>query len=222
MKKLLSNMRVVVNRGVVLLFILMLPSCASTRLINSWKNPEYAFFKPQKILVVGVTPNYDARKAFEFELITHLNARNIIALQSAVVFDSCFTDSKQTVKDIEAQVDELLANGYDTVLVSAIKSVSANTSYGSESSKTDYHLRRFALYYLAYQEAYFKQDPPGSYKVVTVEASFYHLNKAATTSLIWQGSFDLVDPYHNKKAMEAYTKKLIKILERDKIIPNKL
>ena len=219
MKKLLSNMRVVVKRGVVLLFIVMLPSCASTRLINSYKNSEYNFFKPQKLLVVGVTPNYDARKAFEFELITHLNARNIIAIQSAVVFDSCFTDSKQTVKDIEAQVDALLANGYDSVLVSAVKSVSANASYGSESTKTDYHLRRFALYYLAYQEAYFKQDPPSSYKVITVETSLYHLDKATNTELIWQGSFDLVDPYHNDEAMEAYTKKLIKILEREKIIP---
>jgi len=219
MKKLLSNMRVVVKRGVVLLFIVMLPSCASTRLINSWKNPEHNFFKPQKLLVVGVTPNYDARKAFEFELITHLNARNIIAIQSAVVFDSSFTDSKQTVKDIEAQVDALLANGYDSVLVSAVKSVSANASYGSDSTKTDYHLRRFALYYLAYQEAYFKQDPPSSYKVITVETSLYHLDKATNTALIWQGSFDLVDPYHNDEAMEAYTKKLIKILEREKIIP---
>ncbi|MDA9070136.1 hypothetical protein OAC43_00655 [Flavobacteriaceae bacterium] len=219
MKKLLSNMRVVVKRGVVLLFIVMLPSCASTRLINSWKNPEHNFFKPQKLLVVGVTPNYDARKAFEFELITHLNARNIIAIQSAVVFDSSFTDSKQTVKDIEAQVDALLANGYDSVLISAVKSVSANASYGSDSTKTDYHLRRFALYYLAYQEAYFKQDPPSSYKVITVETSLYHLDKATNTELIWQGSFDLVDPYHNDEAMEAYTKKLIKILEREKIIP---
>jgi len=215
-------MCVMMNRVVVLVFILLLPSCSSTRLINSWKNPDYKVFKPQKILVVGVTPNYEARKAFEFQLITHLNARKIKAVQSAVVFETAFTDSEQTAQDIEAQVDVLLSKEYDTVLVSLVKSVSDHDAYGSESSKTDYHLRRFALYYLAYQKAYFKQEHSSRYKVFNIETSLYNLNKASDKSLIWQGSFDLVDPYHSDKAMEAYTKKLIKILEREKIIPNKL
>ena len=205
----------------VLVFILLIPSCSSTRLIHSWKSPEHNFFKPQKILVVGVTPNYEVRKAFEFQLITELNARKIIALQSAVVFETSFIDSKQTVEDIEAQVDKLLSKGYDTVLVSLVKSVSDHESFGSESSKTDYHLRRFALYYLAYQDAYFNQDHSSEYKVFNIETSMYILNKSSDKSLVWQGSFDLVDPYNSDDAMDSYTKKLIKILERDKIIPKK-
>ena len=209
------------NRVVVLVFILLIPSCSSTRLINSWKNPEYNLFKPQKVLVVGVTPNYEARKAFEFQLITQLNARNIKALQSAVVFETAFTDSEQTAKDIEAQVDKLLSKGYDTVLVSLVKSVNDHDAYGSESSKTDYHLRRFALYYLAYQKAYFKQEHSSRYKVFNIETSLYTLNKGSDKSLVWQGSFDLVDPYNSDKAIEAYIKKLIKTLERDKIISKK-
>ena len=211
-------MSVMIKRVVVLVFILLIPSCSSTRLINSWKNPEYNIFKPQKVLVVGVTPNYEARKAFEFQLITHLNTRNIIAVQSAVVFETAFTDSKQAAKDIEAQIDKLLSKGYDTVLVSLVKSVSDNESYGSESSKTDYHLRRFALYYLAYQKAYFKQEHSSRYKVFNIETSLYNLNKTSDKSLIWQGSFDLVDPYNSDKAMNAYIKKLIKTLEREKLI----
>jgi len=214
-------MSVIINRVVVLVFILLIPSCSSTRLINSWKNTEFNVFKPQKVLVVGVTPNYEARKAFEFQLITQLNARKIKALQSAVVFETAFTDSEQTAKDIEAQVDVLVSKGYDTVLVSLVKGVSDNQSYGSESSRTDYHLRRFALYYLAYQDAYFNEDHYSRYKVFNIETSLYNLNKASNKSLVWRGSFDLVDPYHSDNALDSYTKKLIKILEREKIIPKK-
>ena len=100
--------------AVLLVLILLLLSCSSTRLIKSWKNPEFENFKPEKILVIGVTPNYEARKAFEFQIITELNARKINALQSAVVFESSFQNSELTEKDIEIQVNKLISNGYET------------------------------------------------------------------------------------------------------------
>ncbi len=197
-------------------------SCSSTKLVTSWKNPEYQIFKPKKILVVGVTPNKEARKAFEFELINALNARKIYALQSAVVFETSFQDSKQTEKEIEDQVEILLSKGYDTVLVSLVKGVDENESYGSESSKTDYHLRRFIFYYLMYQDAYFEQNYYTRYKVFNIETSIYNLKKDADKALVWVGSFDLVDPNSSNKTISMYAEKLIKTLEKEKIIPKKI
>lgn len=212
MKKLLINITLTI-------FFL---GCSSTKIIYSWKNPEFTNFEPEKILVVGVTPDYEARKIFELQIIRELNAREINALQSAVVFESSFQDSKQTEKDIEVQVDKLLSNGYDTVLVSLFKGVNNNSSYGSESSKTDYHLRRFVLYYLFYQDAYFKQDYYKSYKVFNIEASMYSLNKNADKSLMWQASFDMIDPNNTTKTINLYAQSLIKALEKEKIIPTKI
>lgn len=204
-----------------LVLIFPITSCSSTKLIDSWKNPDYRLFEPKKILVIGVTPNYEARSAFEFQLIKELNNRKIKALQSAVVFETSFKDSEQTEKDIEVQVGKLLSKNFDTVLVSLVKGVDENQSYGSESSKTDYHLRRFAIYYLAYQEAYFNQDYYSRYKVFNIETSVYNLKKNSNKSLVWRGSFDLVDPNSNTKAIHSYVKKLIKTLEKEKIIPKK-
>lgn len=221
MKKLLINTYLNIKRKRVLVLIFLITSCSSTKLIKSWKNPEYNLFKPKKILVIGVTPNHDARKAFEFKLITELNARKINALQSAVVFKSSFQDSKQTEKEIEAQVDRLLSKDYDTVLVSLVKGLDDNQAYGSKSSKTDYHLRRFMLYYFAYQDAYFKQDYYNRYKVFNIETSIYNLRKDSNKSLVWQASFDLIDPNNTTKTIDSYVKKLIKILEKENIIPRK-
>lgn len=221
MKKLFDNINLRFKGLYLLLSIFLIISCSSTKLINSWKNPDYGIFKPKKILVVGVTPNYEARKAFEFQIITELNARKIKALQSAVVFESSFQDSEQTEKDIETEVDKLISTGYDTVLVSLVKEVEDNKSYGSESSKTDYHLRRFSLYYLAYQDAFFKEDYYNSYKVFNIETSIYNLKEDSGQSLVWQASFDLVDPQNSKNAIDSYVKKLIKSLEKENIIYKK-
>ena len=200
---------------------LLFVGCSSTKLISSWKNSDYEIFKPKKILVVGVTPDYEARKAFEFQVITELNARKINALQSAAVFESSFQDSEQTEKDIEAEVDKLISSGYDTVLVSLVKGIDENASYASESSKTDYRIRKFVGYYLIYQDAYFKQNDYTEYKVYNIETSIYSIKEDSIQPLVWRATFDLIDPDSATKAIDIYSKKLIKVLEREKIIPKK-
>lgn len=221
MKKQLNNIILKLRKKAVFILFFLIISCSSTKLISSWKNPEYYFFYPKKILVIGVTSNFEARKTFEFQLTKELQARKINALQSAVVFESSFKDSKQTEKDIEAEVDKLLTKGYDVILISLVKEIDENESFASESSKTDYHLRRFILYYLAYQESYFNQDYYKKYKVFNIETSIYHLNPESNKSLVWQGYFDLVDPNSNSKAIDSYIKKLLKTLEKENIIPKK-
>ena len=130
-----------------LLLIVILSSCSTTRLTKSWKNPEHYTFRPKNVLVIGVTPDFESRSVFEFQLKNELNARKINALQSVVVFEKSFQDAQQTEAEIENQVDILLSKGYDSILVSLVKGVDDNQSYSSESPKTDYHLRRFIPYY---------------------------------------------------------------------------
>jgi len=74
-------------------------------------------------LVVGVTPDFEARSNFEFVLARALNARNINAIQSTVVFEKLFQDATKTEEEIEAQINQLLTVGYDTVLISSVKGI---------------------------------------------------------------------------------------------------
>lgn len=221
MKKLLINSNLLVEKGSMLMFVFLILGCSSTKLISSWKNPDYYAFNPKKILVIGVTPNYEARKYFEFQVITQLNTRKINALQSAVVFETAFQNAMQTEAEIEAEVDKLIANGYDTVMVSLVKGRDDNDSYSGDSPKTDYYLRRFSLYYLAYQESYFKQDYYNSYEVLNIEASIYNLKNNSDKSLVWRGTFDMVDINNTNEVIDSYVEKLIRTLEKDKIIPTK-
>ncbi len=202
----------------IILITLIMTSCSSVRLTESWRNPEYQEFKPKNILIVGVTSDLEARAAFEFELMNALNARKINALQSTVVFETSFQDSKQTEADIKKQVELLLSKGYDTILVSLVKGMDGNQSFSSESPKIDYHLRRFIPYYLLYQEAYFKQEYYNDYKVLNIEASMYNLKKDKEKTLVWFGTYDLVNPNDITKTINTYVKGVIRSLEKERLI----
>lgn len=202
----------------IILITLILTSCLSVRLTESWRNPEFSEFSPKNILVVGVTPDFEARAAFEFQLMNELNVRKINALQSTVVFETSFQDSKQTESEIKEQVDLLLSKGYDTILISLVKGVDNNQSYSSESPKTDYHFRRFIPYYLLYQDAYFKQDYYNKYKVFHIETSMYNLKNDLGKTLVWNATYDLVDLNDITKNINSYVKTIIKSLEKEKLI----
>ncbi len=198
--------------------MLLLFDCASSSLTKRWKNPDVITFKPKNILVIGVTPDIKARKYFEFQLVKKLNSRQVNALQSHVVFEKSFQDSEKTETEIEAQVEKLISKGYDAILISVVKGVENNVSYSGSSSKLDYRLRKFIGYYLAYQDAYFKQGYYKNYRVFTIETSLYGLNYNVNKQLIWSGTYDIIDLANNQKTINTYVKKIIKALERESYI----
>ncbi|WAC02319.1 hypothetical protein N7U66_00735 [Lacinutrix neustonica] len=180
---------------------------------------EYKDFNPNNVLVIGVTPDLEARNAFESQLKTELYHRDINALQSAVVFESSFIDSKQTETEIENQIDTLLSKGYDTVIVSTVKGVDDKMAIVSESKKTDYNLQKFKTYYLLSQNVYFDTDYYENYKVYHIETSIYNLKKDNEKALIWVGYYDIIDPENTKKTVDDYVKAVVKALEKERLIP---
>lgn len=206
----------------LVLVVLLFFNCSSTSLTKRWTNPSYPNFVPKNILVIGVTPDIEVRKAFEFKLIRELNAREVNALQSHVVFERSFQDSKKTEAEIEAQLDKLLDAGYDAILISVVKGVENNESYSGKSSKLDYRLRKFIGYYLAYQDAYFNQEYYDRYNVYTIETLLYSLKSDSDKSRVWSSTFDIVDPNNIQKSTNNYVKVVIKALEKEGFISKKI
>lgn len=205
----------------LVLLALLFFNCSSTSLTKHWTNPNYTTFIPKNILVIGVTPDLNTRKAFEFQLIRELNARQVNALQSHVVFEESFQDSKKTEAEIEEQLNKLISAGYDAILISFVKGVENNVSYSGKSYVLDYRLRKFIGYYLAYQDAYFNQEYYDSYNVYTIETSLYSLKNDSNKSRIWSSTYDIVDPRNTRKSTNDYIKKVIKSLEKEGFISKK-
>ncbi|WP_298516789.1 hypothetical protein [uncultured Kordia sp.] len=198
--------------------VFFMVSCSAIKRSDRWKNPEFTEFNPKNILVVGVTPDFEARSNFEFVLVKALNARNINAIQSSVVFEKLFQDTTKTEEEIEAQIHKLLTVDYNTVLISSVKGVQENESRSGASPKFDYNLQRFLGSYLASRDDYFSQDDYKKYKVFYVETAMYTLKKGEEKSLVWYETYTIIDPSNIAEITDDYVKVIIKSMEKEKLI----
>lgn len=203
----------------VLLSIFLSLGCSSVKLIDSWKNPETPIFRPQKLLVVGVTENLTSRKIFEENLKREFLDRNINAVESSVVFESTFTDSKKSEEEIDKMISELSEKGFDAVIITAVKGVEERSSYDPGYYSISYHWRRFGPYYYRFQDIYYNPGYYNEYKVYDMETSIYNLNKDVNKSLVWVGAFQIVDPKTITKSVQEYVEAIINQLENQGIIP---
>lgn len=199
-----------------LLFIVL--SCSSTRMVDVWKSPEYNNYKPNKKLIIGVTENLTARKKFESQLKTELKNRGIEAVESYDVFAPTFTSLKQTEKDIQREVEKIHNDGFDAVLILAVKGVDEKTTYTGDRYITDYYWRRFGRYYYLYQDVYFDRGYYNKYKIYNIESSLYNLKENNDKSLVWVASYNIVDPSTINTTVNDYVKAIVKSLEKEGVI----
>jgi len=197
-----------------------LSSCASTMLTDSWKSNEHPEFKPQNVMVVGVTQNTTARMIYEEQLKNEFISRGLKASQSAFIFENSFKDSKQTEEEIDMQVNRLVELGYDAILISAVKGVDEKVSYSGGIPQSYFYLRRFSRHYYLYQDIYFEPGYYNRYKVYHIETTLYNINQNTDKSLVWVGSYDLVNPENITKTVNKYVKAVIRSLEQENLIPN--
>ena len=200
------------------LILILCTGCSSLKLTNEELNPDYSTFQLKNVLVIGVTPDDNLRKEFEFKFVRLLNQHNINALQSAVVFQTYFKDAEQTEAEMEEQLELLRSKGYNTILVTLVRGVDENTSYSGESVRLDYHLRQFIGYYFMYQNAAYDNGRYEDYEVYHLQTSIYYLNSDSDMSLVWEGSYDLINSGETHKMTDKYIKKIFKSLKKEKLI----
>lgn len=198
--------------------VLSFLSCSSTRFIDSWKNMEVSSLAPEKLLVVGITDNITARRIFEENLKLEFQARGISAYESSEVLDKSFTQAQRTEEEIEAVRAELLAKGFDAVIISAVIGVDEKTNYSPGYYDIGYRWYRFGRYYYRYQDIYYNPGYYDDYRVYHLETSIYNLKQEAAKSLVWVGTFDIVDPQGIRGTVENYVGRIVKQLESEQLI----
>jgi len=195
------------------MLFLVLMSCSSTRLVDSWKNSEVKDFTPQKMMVLGITQNLTARRIFEQDLKDELLKRNIDAVESSRVLGDSFTQSMKSEEEINSLNDELLSKGFDALIITAVKGADEVQTFRPEN-----HWPRFGRYYYRFQDIYYNPGYYQNYKVYRVETSIYNLKEKEGKSLVWVGDFDIVDPQKISSSVNDYVKAITAKLEKDKII----
>lgn len=202
----------------MIIALLILTSCSSTKFVESWRNKEVTSFEPSKILVVGMTNKLTARKIFEEELTREFSLRGINAIESTTIFNETFTDSKKSEEEIDVMIKKVSDDGFDAILITALKGVDEKRNYGSGYYGIGYRWTRFGRYYHRYQDIYYNPFYYDTYKVYHVETSIYNIKENEDKSLVWVGSLNIVDPQTITSTVKGYVANIIQQLEREKLI----
>ena len=205
---------------IIILGLLLVSACSSTRFVDSWRNTEVTTFQPNKLLVIGLTDNLTARKIFEERLKIEFKQRNIDTYESTEVLNGAFTDSRKSEQEIDAMKEQLIADGYDAVIITAVIGINTRQQYRSGGYYTfgPQLWYRFGPYYYRFQDVYFNPGYYNEYKVYQVETSIYNLKKEANKSLVWVGTFTIVDPSNISNVVNDYVKKIITQLQVEGLI----
>ena len=133
-------------------------------------------------------------------------------------FKPTFTNSKQTEEEIENEIKRLSNEGFDTVLICAVKGIVEKVNYSGDNFRVYSNWRRFGPYYYRYQNIYHLEGYYSKYKVYHIEASMFNLIENNDKSLVWVASYDIVDPREVNTTVTNYVKAIIKSLEEHQLI----
>jgi hypothetical protein len=200
--------------SVLIILVILLASCNSTELIDSWKNPEITTYEPSKVLVVGLTSHLEARQNFENKLIEELELRGIEAISSLDIFQT----EKMTESELKALEYNLISDGFDTVLFSKIIGVEDKIVYRKNYDGYDETYKKFREEYLKYQDVYYNPDYYDEYTVYHAETAMYCICPTKERELIWKGYIDIVEPDSMERTINNYVNLVVLILEDEQLI----
>ncbi|CAZ97615.1 hypothetical protein Q4603_14030 [Zobellia galactanivorans] len=201
-----------------ILLLVLFVSCSSTSLVENWKNPDIVLFDAQKVLIVGMTQNENARERFETKLQKEFDKRNVEAMRSLDVFDVSFTDSKKTEKELDDVEQSLLDKDFDAILFTKVTGSENRESFLRTLAKLDNYKGRFNDDYLRNQDIYYDDDYYEKFDVYHAETTLYCICEGKDRSMIWRGSIDVTDPTNIEKTVDDYIKLIVLAMEEQDLI----
>ncbi|SEE54833.1 hypothetical protein SAMN04487765_3057 [Tenacibaculum sp. MAR_2010_89] len=209
------------NLFLLLLITISLNSCNTAQLIEQWKNPEIDSLSISKVLIVGLTPNIEARKKFENQLKKELESRGIEAVISLDVFEPSFRIEKKSKEELKVIENILTTNYFDAVLLSKVKGVENRVIYSKNYISKESLDIKFKEDYYNHQEIIENPKYYEKYKIYNAETSLYCICPTKDRELIWKGSIDIIDPKSVDKTVDDYINLLMIALEEQNLLRKK-
>lgn len=202
----------------VLLLSICLCGCSSSSMVTNWKNPDVVLFDADKVLIVGMTPNEEARIKFETQLQIEFSKRNVDSFMSFDLFDVAFTSSEKSEEQLSEVEQQLLDKDFDAILFTKIIGSDSKKTFRQRVSDIDGMFTNFSDDYLHHQEIYYETGYYDEYKVYHAETSLYCICVGKERELIWRGTIDITDPKNIDKTVQDYVKLIVYVLQEQDLI----
>lgn len=201
-----------------LLLLVLLLGCSSTEMVENWKNPDIVLFDANKVLLVGISGEEDARVDFETRLQKEFEMRDVDAMRSIDVFDVNFTNTKRTEKELDALEQSLLDKGFDAILLTKIIGSESRQSFRKSVNDLYKSRQGFNEDYRRHQDIYYDDEYYETFTVYNAETSLYCICEGKERSLIWRGNVDILDPDNVQKTIKDYVKLIVIAMEEQDLI----
>ena len=186
----------------------------STKLIVSWKNPEYSGARFHRILVLGMSAKPGVRADFEDALSALITQAGI----EAVPGNTILLRPEGTKLDLNYLKTQVSTFKIDAVIVSRLVKVDKTITYvpGTPYMPYPYYGSFYgyygALYPVVYSPDYLREDT-----TVRVETNVYAVT-SGEGQLVWTGTSDTFNPKSADKAISGLSKLIMKELQKAAIL----
>jgi hypothetical protein len=191
----------------ILAGLVLVAGCATTRLVDTWKDPAFTGPAFKKMLVVGVTNSDSNRRVFEDGFARALQAAGTAGAPS-------YPSIPQKGAITNVQLDEAVkATGADSVLVTRVLRVKRDVNVTPGYVSPGFYGRGWGGYYGGAWAAM----PPdvNVYDVLTIESTLFN---ARTDKPVWSGTNEVTDPRSVQAATEEIAKNLVTKMKADGVI----
>lgn len=199
------------------LFVVLISSCSSSRLVDEYINTDSPNFQATKVLVVGLTSDVGLQRQFEYSLVQTLEAEGVLAVKSVDYFESTVDENKQWEENLENIGKELLKAGFDAVLFSKVTGQESKVTVAQSYRNLSKSFESFSDYYYE-NKAVYGSGQVENYPVYNTETSLYCLCPGKERDLIWRGKIDIVDPPATATTIRDYVKTLISTLKKNNLL----
>ena len=205
-------------KRLLLILLIVLMGCSSAEMVENWKNPDIVIFEANKVLLVGISNNEEARINFESKLQKEFDSRDVEAVRSIDVFDVDFTDSERTERELDDLEQSLLDKDFDAILLTKIVGSESRQSF--KKTLNDFYNSQdgFNEDYRRHQDIYYQAEYYETYTVYNAETSLYCICVGKERSLIWRGSIDILDPDNVEKTIKDYVRLIVVAMEEQDLI----
>lgn len=203
------------------LFIFVLSSCKTTYLKQS-TNVSNVKKSYDKILVVSRSKDLSARLKTERQIVSDLGAGGVRAESSIDVIKTESFDKDLTEKDLDKLRKQLVAQGYDAVLITNLVDAQEYTDVVAGGTSTAYvpvQYGRFGRYYSQYPATYWEPDRVETGMEYTLESCLYDITLGQQDNLQWVGRFKVKNPSNLMTVIEKYSQELADELLAQSLTP---
>ena len=205
-------------KRLILTWIVLILGCSTAELVSTWKNPDIVIFDAYKVLIVGMTPNENAREKFETRMKKQFTDRDIEAVRSIDLFDVEFTDTERTQEELDEVEQLLLDRDFDAILFTKVLGSESRETFRKRMADLDSYYGKFQEDYLTHQDIYYDDEYYDQYMVYHAETSLYCICVDKERELIWRGAIDITDPMDVNKTIDDYIRLLVVAMGEEEII----